>query len=87
MEKARLPLCRLLRPSWTATTHPQDSPAAELLAPLRRPASSEWRVIRPIQQAISVYHFACMVRACRLEWTIGMFTGYSLGELMNGRKV
>jgi organic radical activating enzyme len=39
----------------------------------------------PMQQVIGVYRLLCMVKAIRPEFSIGMFTGYTLGELYLGR--
>jgi anaerobic ribonucleoside-triphosphate reductase activating protein len=38
----------------------------------------------PMQQALSVYHFITMIHALRPDWSIGMFTGYTLTEMFAG---
>ena len=38
----------------------------------------------PMHQAVSLNDFLCGIRARRPDWSIGMFTGYTLAELMSG---
>jgi len=38
----------------------------------------------PFQQEMPLYQFLCMLRSLRPDWTIGVFTGYSLSELREG---
>ena len=38
----------------------------------------------PMHQAVSLNDFLCGIRARRPDWSIGMFTGYSLQELTSG---
>ena len=38
----------------------------------------------PLHQAVSLYRFLSMIRAIRPNWSLGMFTGYTLTELTIG---
>ena len=38
----------------------------------------------PMHQAVSLYRFLSMIRAIRPNWSLGMFTGYTLTELQTG---
>jgi anaerobic ribonucleoside-triphosphate reductase activating protein len=78
---------------WNAATHSTtggyEIEPEELAEYIIRKASPNTEGItisggEPMQQALSVYRLICMVKALKPHWTVGMFSGYTLSELMRG---
>lgn len=77
-------------------THPADGPLAEGISPeelayqLIRYSGKDTEGLtisggEPAQQMVSIYALACSIHARRPDWSIGLFTGYTLSELQLGR--
>jgi organic radical activating enzyme len=86
--------CSLGCPScFNPATHPFDAgeeiSPEELAGRIVRESPAETSGVslsggEPVSQAVSVYHFLTMLHALRPDFTVGLYTGHTIGQLVNG---